>query len=157
MAATSNEPVLLLKTAVNQITDYITTHNMAPQDALHKVAVELDLAPAFIKRASEAVNVGLTHSHFKKNAGARDSEFAITDAEPVVSQIFGEAVKQAAYTEDVTPVVCVENFKLGMHKFASPLYKQAYADIITTENPDQKMSDKGVAEKSTHRSRRCRF
>ncbi len=148
MAATSNEPVLLLKTAVNQITDYITTHNMAPQDALHKVAVELDLAPAFIKRASEAVNVGLTHSHFKKNASARDSEFAITDAEPVVTQIFGEAVKKASYADETASSLCVENFKLGMHKFASPLYKKAYADIITADNPEQQMSARGVAEKS---------
>jgi hypothetical protein len=147
MAATSNEPILLLKTAVNQITDYISNHNIAPQEALHKVAKELDLSPNFIKRASEAVNVGLTHAHFKKQAGARDSEFAITDAEPVVSSIFGDAIKQASCDEP-EPSVCVSNFKLGLHKFASPKYKTAYAEIINTDNPSQVMSSKGIAEKS---------
>lgn len=150
MAATSNEPVTLLKAAVSHLTDYISNHNLAPQDALQKVAEEFDLSPNFIKRASEAINVALTHSHFKKHASSRDTEFAITDADKVVSNIFGDAVKTASEKQltDVRLGGKADSFRVNIHKLSSPKYKTAYEQILKSPSDVQVMSIKGVLSKS---------
>lgn len=148
MSATHNQPVLLLKTAVSHLTDYISNHNMAPQDALLKVSEELDLAPNFIKRASEAINVALTHSHFKKHADARDAEFPITDADAVTKKIFGDAVKQAA-DEPIDTDSFVPDSVVHTMKMASPRYQAAYSKIMSAGIDKQAMSEKGVYEKSS--------
>ena len=150
MAATSNEPVILLKTAVSHLTDYINNHDLSPQDALQKVSEEFDLSPNFIKRASEAINVALTHSHFKKHAESRDAEFPITDADKVVGNIFGEAVKTASEKEinDVRVGGNAESFRINTYKLANPKYKVAYAQILNASNEEQKLSDKGIFAKS---------
>lgn len=145
------EPNKLLKRAVSEITYNINVNKLEPHNAVVKVAKDLDLNVHFIKRASEAINVALTHYHFKKHAEARDEDFPIVDFEKVSQEVFNTPVKTTNEKKsewfssvDVTDEIPNFNKLLANNKV-----KKAYADIIITEDAHTSfdMSQKGKLDK----------
>jgi hypothetical protein len=86
------EPLKLVKHALSSTINQIKTGDH-PTVALEKVAIALDLNPHFIQRTGEALNVALTHNHFKKSASDRANDFDIADPQHVTSKIFGTQEK----------------------------------------------------------------
>jgi hypothetical protein len=83
-------PEKILKQAVERITSVINKEKLAPQEAVTKIAEEMNLNTHLIKRASEVINVALTYNHFKNNPDAKDADFPIVDAAKVASDLFLE-------------------------------------------------------------------
>ena len=144
------DPNALLKQAVSEITNYINTDKLSPHDAVKKVAGEMNLNVNFIKRASEVINVALTYNHFKKNAGARDQDFPIVDAQKVASEIYGtqEAPienKKANWFNSPDEIPDFNKF-LSNNKF-----KQAFTQIKnSSENYDSfPLSIRGAFDKTS--------
>lgn len=145
------EPNKLLKRAVSEITFNMNVNKLSPHDAVVKVAKDLELNVHFIKRASEAINVALTHFHFKKHAEARDEDFPIVDAKQVTEEVFNtsgktENEKKAEWFSAVDVTDEVPDFnKLLLNQN----FKQAFEIIITSseKNDDFDTSDKGKFDK----------
>lgn len=95
-------PEVILKQAVESITEHICD-GLDPQSATIKVAKELSLNTHLIKRASEAINVALTHNHFKKHPDAKASDFPIVDAQKVAQVVYTE--KEPTITQKVASVL----------------------------------------------------
>ena len=145
------EPTKLLKRAVSEITFNMNVNSLSPHDAVVKVAKDLDLNTNFIKRASEAINVALTHHHFKKHADSRDEDFPIVDADQVVKEVFSTSEKTANEKKsEWFPSVDVNDEVPNFNKILlSPAVKKAYESIVL--NPENyetyDVSERGKMDK----------
>jgi len=145
-------PTQKLAEAVEETVQLINSGATSPQAALKKVAVEQNLGPKFIKRASEAINVALHYNHFRENPTQKEASFPITDAAQVVREIYGKTEKTAAQqTSDLITRHSSSSDNVNFSKMAfSPKHQKCYQEIMECdENYDSfPMSIKTACEQS---------
>ncbi len=145
------DPNTLLKEAVESIVDNVSQAGMTPHDAVVKAAQEYDLNVNFIKRASEAINVALTHAHFKNNPSQRDQDFPIVDAEKVASEVFSLKPKTAEEMKSEW-FPDMSKMDVNFNKLTLPNVKQAFTEILCqSETHDSfPLSEAGLRDKCGH-------
>ena len=83
---------------VKKASTLVDKENMSPNDALHKVAVELKYSPGFLKKACHAFNTGRQLAQWEANENALDklASFPLADYDVVHDRIWGQTQEKAA-------------------------------------------------------------
>lgn len=83
---------------VKKASTLVDKESMSPNDALHKVAVELKYSPGFLKKACHAFNTGRQLAQWEANENALDklASFPLADYDVVHDRIWGQTQEKAA-------------------------------------------------------------
>lgn len=83
---------------VKKASTLVDKESMSPNDALHKVAVELQYSPGFLKKACHAFNTGRQLAQWEANENALDklASFPLADYDVVHDRIWGQTQEKAA-------------------------------------------------------------
>jgi hypothetical protein len=83
--------------AVKQAVDYVDNEGLHPDDALTKVARDLQLKPGFVRSAVSAYNNGRQVAQFRSGTDilTKLAEFPLADYDKIYRNIWGGTVKQA--------------------------------------------------------------
>ena len=130
----TTQPNILIKQALHETVKSVNSGS-TPTAALEKAAKAFDLNQNYIQRVGEALNVALTHHHFK-TASERAADFPIADTKEVIKNVFGSTEKTASEKKSAWfPNSEITGVQPNVNKtLTDPLYKKAYATILGTES-----------------------
>jgi hypothetical protein len=83
---------------VKKASYFVDKENMSPNDALHKVALELQYSPGFLKKACHAFNTGRQLAQWEANQNVLDklASFPLADYDAIHDKIWGNTQEKAA-------------------------------------------------------------
>jgi len=90
---------------VKQAVDLVDNEGLSPNAALHKIALELDYSPGFLKAACNAFNNGRQLAQWKANDSVLDklASFPLANYETVHDQIWGSSQEKVASASSFQP------------------------------------------------------